>query len=148
VKTTLRTQAQRAGNLSVPVDVAELGAHVAERGTLAYVLTGGDDGRPHAVSVRVTRTGDRFECGAGNRTAANAVARPLVSLLWPARDDDDYSLIVDGDAQVHTVDGEQRLVVTATRAVLHRTVPAAAGVRGANDCVSLDAASFDASQVG
>jgi hypothetical protein len=134
--------------MSVPVDVTELGAHVAERGTLAYVLTVSDDGRPHAVSVRVTADGGRFECGAGNRTAANAAARPLVSLLWAARDDDDYSLIVDGEASVQTVDGEKRLVVTATRAILHRTVPAEAGVGRANDCVQLDATSFDASQVG
>src|SRR5215468_10832361 len=114
--------------MSVPVDVNELGAHVAERGNLAYLLTGSDDGRPHAVSVRVTRDSDRFDCGAGNRTAANVKARPLVSLLWPARNDDDYSLIVDGEAKVQTVDGETRLLITATRAVLHRTVPGDAGV--------------------
>ena len=132
----------------MPVDVAELGAHVADRGTLAYVLTVSDDGGPHAVSVRVAADRGRLECGAGNRTAANAAARPLVSLLWPARDDDDYALIVDGDAQVQTVDGQKRLVVTATRAVLHRTVPAEAGAGPVNDCVPVDATSFDASQVG
>jgi hypothetical protein len=133
--------------VSVPVDVSELAAHVEDRGTLAYVLTGGDDGRPHAVSVRVALDGDRFECGAGNRTAANAAARPLVSLFWAARNDDDYSLIVDGEAQVRTIDGEQRLVITPTRAVLHRTVPAASGAGRSNDCVPLDAPSSNA-QVG
>jgi len=36
----------------------------------------------------------------GRRSTANAAARPAVSLLYPVRTDDDYSLIVDGTAAV------------------------------------------------
>ncbi len=36
----------------------------------------------------------------GRRSAANKAARPAVSLLYPVRTDDDYSLIVDGTAAV------------------------------------------------
>jgi hypothetical protein len=114
--------------MSVPVDVTDLAAHVADRGAVGYLLTTSDDLRPHATALAFTLEGATFTCDAGNRTVANVGARPNVSLLWPARDDGDFSLIVDGDARV-TGDGpDRRVVVTATRAVLHR--PAG--------CVTLD----------
>jgi hypothetical protein len=75
----------------------------------------------------------------GRRTAANASARPAVSLLYPVRADGDYSLIVDGIAAVQTGD-EPRLRLTPTKAVLHRPAaapqPAVAGSCSA-DCVPL-----------
>jgi hypothetical protein len=127
--------------MSVPVEVRDLAPHVSDRGAVAYLLTTGDDARPHAVAVAVTVDGDRLQCDAGNRTARNADARPLVSLLWPARTDDDFSLIVDGDASVVGTGDERRIVVVATRAVLHR--PAASPSTAtpgscASDCVPLD----------
>jgi hypothetical protein len=106
--------------MSVPVDVTDLAAHVADRGVVAYLLTTGDDGRPHATALALALDGATFTCDAGNRTAANAAARPNVSLLWPARTDDDFSLIVDGDARVTGNGPDRRVSVTATRAVLHR----------------------------
>jgi hypothetical protein len=105
--------------VSVPVDLGDLAAHVAERGTVAYLLTTSDDGRPHAVSTAFSVTERGFKCEAGNRTATNVEQRALVSLLWPARDGDDYSLIVDGDGTL--VGGNPwHVVVRPTRAVLHR----------------------------
>jgi Pyridoxamine 5'-phosphate oxidase len=108
--------------MSVPVAVADLGLHLAERGSSAYLSTVGDDGRPHLVAVALELDADTtmLRCDAGNRTADNVARRPLVSLLWPARTADDFSLIVDGDATVHGVGGDRRVVVTPTRAVLHR----------------------------
>jgi hypothetical protein len=54
---------------------------------------------------------------AGRHTTSNAVERPGVTLLWAAPPGRDYSLIVDGRARADS----GRLVVTPTRAVLHRT---------------------------
>jgi hypothetical protein len=49
-------------------------------------------------------------------TAANIASRPQVAILWPPRDTDGFSLIVDADAHV-----EASVVhLTATRAILHR----------------------------
>ena len=113
--------------MSVPVDLGDLGAHVAERGAVAYLLTVSDDGRPHAVRLPFDVVGGALHFDGGDRSARNAAARPNVSLLWAARHDDDYSLIVDGDAAVVGEGDARRVVVTPTRAVLHR--PAAATVR-------------------
>jgi hypothetical protein len=61
-----------------------------------------------------------------------------VSLLFPARADGDWSLIVDGTAVVAASDGGHRVAVTPTHAVLHR--PAAAPDPASScdaDCVTL-----------
>jgi hypothetical protein len=60
----------------------------------------------------------------GNTTAANAKARPEISLLFPVRTHGDYSFFVDGRAVVESGDGVHRLVLTPTRAVFHRHGPA------------------------
>jgi hypothetical protein len=109
--------------MSICVEVEDLAAHVAERGPVAYLCTAGDDSRPHTVAVVVEpgpSGAPALRCDAGNRSAANAAARPLVALLWPARDASDFSLIVDGDASVAGEGEARRVVVTPTRAVLHR----------------------------
>jgi hypothetical protein len=71
----------------------------------------------------------------GNRTRANAAARPLVSIVWAPIEALGYSLIVDGDA---AVDGES-LTITPTRAVLHRSAPPPGEATSAcgSDCVPL-----------
>jgi hypothetical protein len=56
----------------------------------------------------------------GRRSAANAAARPSVSLLFPVRAEGDYSLIVDGTAAVTSAGGGHWVRFTPTRAVLHR----------------------------
>jgi hypothetical protein len=74
----------------------------------------------------------------GQRRAANAAARPSVSLLYPVRLDGDYSLIVDGTAAVASQEEGHRLLITPTKAVLHR--PAAApdpASQCSADCVPL-----------
>ena len=109
--------------MSVPVPLETLRTALAERGGAAYVLTVSDDARPHAVHAALVWEGDRLAIDVGKRSAANAAARPSVSLLCPVRADGDYSLIVDGTAVVASDDGH-RLLITPTRAVLHR--PAAA----------------------
>lgn len=124
--------------MSIVVPVDGLRAAIAERGPGAYVLTVSDDGRPHAVHATLAWDGDVLVAEVGRRTAANAAARPAVSLLLPLRTPDDYSLIVDGAGTVD--DGPApRLRVVPTKAVLHRPAPAATPpVAGCGaDCVPL-----------
>jgi len=122
--------------VSIPVALDRLRAAIAERGPGAYLITVTDDARPHVVHVAVAWDGDRLVTAeVGKRTAANAAARPSVSLLYPLRAPGDYSLIVDGTAAVAAEDA-QRLSITPVKAVLHR--PAAAPDPAAacrDDCV-------------
>ena len=97
---------------------------VAERGPGAYVLTVSSDGRPHAVFLNVAWSDGRVVAEVGNTTAANAKARPEISLLFPVRGADDYSFFVDGRATIESGGGVHRLVLTPTRAVFHRQGPA------------------------
>jgi hypothetical protein len=124
--------------MSIPVSLERLRAAIEERGPTAYLLTVGDDGCPHAVHARLEWADDALVTDVGRRSAANAIARPAVSLLCPVRAEGDYSLIVDGVAAVVSRDGGGRVRITPTRAVLHRsaavpdpTSPCAA------DCVPL-----------
>jgi hypothetical protein len=124
--------------MSIPVPLEKLRAALAERGGSAYLLTVADDARPHAVHVPVRWQGDVLAADVGKRSAANASARPSVSLLYPVRQDGDYSLIVDGNAIVASHEDGQRLLITPTKAVLHRpaAAPDPAAACGA-DCVPL-----------
>ena len=124
--------------MSVPVPLPRLRAAVEQRGTSAYLLTVSDDASPHAVHVPLHWDGDVLVADVGRRSAANATARPTVSLLFPVRADGDYSLIVDGTAAVVSRDGGQHVRVTPTRAVLHRAavVPDLAASCAA-DCVPI-----------
>src|SRR5262245_21098649 len=106
--------------MSIPVALEQLRSALAERGDSGYLLTVSEDGRPHAVHVPLRWEADALAAEVGKRTAANAAARPKVSVLCPVRTDGDYSLIVDGTAVVQTRADEPRLLITPTRAVLHR----------------------------
>jgi hypothetical protein len=105
--------------VSLAVELGRLREQVDAYGPTAYLLSVGENGRPHAVIVRVAWAGDRLTASVGTSTAANATARPGVSLLWPPHDEGGYSLIVDGDATVRDDD----LWLRPTKAVLHRPAP-------------------------
>ena len=124
--------------MSIPVDLAQLGMAVTERGGSAYLLTVSDQGTPHAVHVSARLEGEQLVADVGKRSAANAAARPAVSVLFPARGDGDYSLIVDGAASVAQNGEERRIRVTPAKAVLHRpaVAPDPASTCAA-DCVPL-----------
>ena len=121
--------------MSVPIPLERLRTALAERAETAYVLTVSEDGRPHAVHAPVRWEGDLLAAPVSRRSAANASARPFVSLLYPVRSDADYSLIVDGTATVTST----ALLVTPVKAVLHRPAPAPDPARtsGDADCVPL-----------
>ena len=121
--------------MSVPVPLERLRTALAERAETAYVLTVSEDGRPHAVHAPVRWEGDALAAQVGRRSAANATARPFVSLLYPVRSEGDYSLIVDGTATVTAT----AVLVAPVKAVLHRPAaapdPARPGCEA--DCVPL-----------
>src|SRR5690625_954290 len=122
--------------MSVPVDLDRV-AEEMRKYPFAYLMTSAADGRPHAVAVSPVIDGSNLEVtGVGNTTRTNARERPAVALVWPPTDIEEYSLIVDGDAQVS---GES-VTVSSTRAVLHRPAPAPEGAGGSScgsDCVPL-----------
>ena len=120
--------------MSIPVSLETLRAASEERGPGAYVLTVSDDGRPHAVHAAVRWEGAVLAAEVGRRSATNAQARPGVSLLFPVRSDGDYSLIVDGTAVVEGTEDGQRMLVTPTKAVLHR--PAAVPLDPTSACTA------------
>ncbi len=113
--------------MSVKVDLEKLGDTLADF-PFGYLISVGDDFRPHTVAVAPT-----FADGAltieplGNTTQRNAGAHPVVTVLWPPREPTGYSLIVDGTAEAT----DAGLRVVPTRAVLHRSP------EGVHDCVSL-----------
>lgn len=124
--------------MSIPVDLDRLAEALAEY-RFAYVLTTGENMRPHAVMATPRLLDGQLRVtGPGRRTSANAEARPAVAVVWPPEQDSGYSLIVDGDA---TVDGDT-LSVVPSRAVLHRpAAPDATPAAGdcESDCVELNA---------
>ena len=127
--------------MSIPVALVALRAAVEERGATAYLITVSASGAPHLVHVALTWEGDALAAEVGKRTAANAAAHPAVSLLFPVRSPDDYSLIVDGAASVAGPPGAQRLLIAPTTAVQHRPAvsPDPAASCG-HDCVPVLAA--------
>jgi hypothetical protein len=113
--------------MSVAVDIAGLDERISEFGAAAFLVTVGDDGRPHITSVTIGRDGDRLTTRAGRRSRANLAARPTLTLLWPAAPGGAYSLLVDGEAE-GTGSGDDdapTIAVTPTHAVLHRVADAA-----------------------
>jgi Pyridoxamine 5'-phosphate oxidase len=129
--------------VSVSVDLQALRNRVGDFGSRAFLVTVGDDGRPHVVSVHVDTDGELLVVAAGRRTSANVAARPAVTLLWPAPTSvgvmvdatdtgcdrtpdsadfvalDEYGLIVDGAGEL--VDSDPPAVaIRPTAAILHR----------------------------
>jgi hypothetical protein len=103
--------------MSVGVELETLRSQIEAAGDAVFLLTVRDGQRPHAVSAVVTWDGDELVTAATSRSSSNVAASSTVTLLWPAAGQE-YALIVDGQARV---EGE-RLVITPTHAVLHRSV--------------------------
>jgi hypothetical protein len=108
--------------VSVPIDLHALRATADPLGDEVLLTTVDAASRPHVVSTLLRWEDGRIVVGAGRRTGANVSEHPIVTLLWPARHDGAYRLIVDGDARI---EGD-RVVITPTFAILHRV----AGVDG------------------
>jgi hypothetical protein len=118
--------------------VRDLRALVTERGPGVYLVTVSAPGGPHTVYTTARWDEGGIVAEAGTTTAANAAARPLVSLLFPVRTDGDYSLIVDGLATLDAGEHGARLRVSPTKAVLHRQGPSPDPTSSCGaDCVPL-----------
>ena len=84
----------------------------------AYLMTVTDDAQAHSVAVQpVVSDGVLHLSGVGRSTRGNIAQRSQVSLVWPPRDFDGYSLIVHGRAAA--VD-DSHVEIVPMRAVLHR----------------------------
>src|SRR5262245_23069505 len=110
--------------MSVPVALTNLEEAARERGPAAYIISVGETGTPHVVHAEVIARADGLVARVGGRTVANARARTGVSVLYPARHQDDYSLIVDAVATLEGTGNDLRLRLAPTRAVMHRPEPA------------------------
>ncbi len=106
--------------MSIAVDLDELPGKIAEFGW-AYLLTVRDDQRPHVVAVTPAWHGGSLTISVGRGTAANAAARPMITLCYPPSELTGFSLVIDGEA---TVD-DDTITVRPTAAVLHRPAPPA-----------------------
>ncbi|MDN5795293.1 MAG: pyridoxamine 5'-phosphate oxidase family protein [Intrasporangium sp.] len=122
--------------MSVPIDLAEL-ARTAAKHDFAYLVTTTEDGRAHLVAVQpvVEDRMVRVAC-LGRRTLANASARPQVTLAWPPRAAGGHSLFVDGTAEVRPGDDGDIIMVSPSRAVLHRPAPSPSPTDDPSACVS------------
>lgn len=115
--------------VSMTVELERLLEVASGFGTTPMLLTCDVDGRPRCTAVEVRWDGDIAYVRAGHRSVANAVERPLVSLLWPAPPGERFALLVDGDAlaarpdpprdDARKVGGE--VTVRVTSAILHVT---------------------------
>jgi hypothetical protein len=113
--------------MSIAVALADLPATTATY-RWAYLLTVRDDSSPHVVAVMPAwdDDGETLIADVGSRTAANARARPAVTLCYPPIHEAGYSLVVDGIADVDVdvdVDADRSLRLRPTGAVLHRPAP-------------------------
>jgi hypothetical protein len=102
--------------MSIEVALDRLPEAARGYATVPMLLTTDSDGRPRVSGVAVDWDGTEAVFRAGRRSVANAVARPLVSLLWPAPPGAPHALIVDGTAS-ETPDGALRLKPES--AILH-----------------------------
>jgi hypothetical protein len=125
--------------VSIAVALEELRAALEGFERAPYLVTIGDDARPHAVAVPWRWRDHELEAPAGNRSVANAAARRDVTLLWPANDPGGYTLIVD--ATVVEIEGtgagDNLIRVRPTRAVLHRPAAGPTDTACGADCVPL-----------
>ncbi|MHB1487891.1 MAG: hypothetical protein ACYCZM_10110, partial [Acidimicrobiales bacterium] len=90
------------------------------------------------VAVTLKWDGDNLRAGTGASTARYAGQRPEVCLLWPPFEAEGYSLIVDGSART-SAEGDRAFVTVApSKAVLHRSRPAADGTGSCgSDCIAV-----------
>ena len=101
--------------MSVPVALADLPTTL-EYYPWGYLVTVSPSLRAHSLAVPTRWSEGGLHATVGRSTAANAVDRPEVTMVFPHPQPGEYSLIVDGTAAM--IDGE--LVFTPTSAVLHR----------------------------
>jgi hypothetical protein len=123
--------------VSIKVDLGELAARIGEHG-FAYLVTVGTEGRAHVLAVLPHVDGDGLTIGGvGTHSVANVAINPSATLVWPPTTPDGFSLLVDGTATADEARSE--IVVTPTKAILHRPAIDAEGRRTGSDCAPVNA---------
>lgn len=128
-------------SMAKSVDLARLGELLTDY-RFAYLVTVGDDYRVRTTAITPSFDGARVDIGpVGTHGRENIAARAGVTLVWPAREVSEYSLFVDGHAELPE-DPAAAVLVTPTKALLHRPVFEAGTQRAVgtqHDCVQLKA---------
>ena len=101
--------------MSIPVTIEGIGAALADY-PWGYLTTVGDDQRSHSLAVPTVFRDGVFVVQPGKSSCRNVSVRPLVSMVFPHPAAGGYSLIVDGEAEMH---GDE-LLVRPSNAILHR----------------------------
>ncbi len=118
--------------MTMKVELGELAERLGEY-SFAYLVTVGDDGRAHLLAVLPELAGDALTIGGvGKHSLANVATHPTITLVWPPASPDGFSLIVDGTAKTGADDSV--IVVSPTKAILHRPAVDIAGKRTGSDC--------------
>lgn len=127
--------------MAAAVDLPRL-AEVLSGYRFAFLVTVGDDYRVRTTAITPRFDGTRLDIGpVGPHGRENLSRRNAVTLVWPATDVDQYSLLVDGQAEL-PADPAVPVLVTPTKALLHRPMfePGTQRAVGtAHDCVQLRA---------
>jgi hypothetical protein len=127
--------------MTTSVDLARL-AELLPGYDFAYLVTVGDDYRIRTTAITPVFDGARVDVGpVGAHGRENIAARAGVTLVWPAREVGEYSLFVDGQAELPDDPGAP-VLVRPTKALLHRPVFAEGTKRAVgtvHDCVQLKA---------
>ncbi|KAA1431691.1 hypothetical protein [Mycolicibacter arupensis] len=127
--------------MAASVDLPRL-AELLRGYRFAFLVTVGDDYRARTTAITPRFDGTRLDIGAvGPHGRENLSRRNAVTLVWPASGVDQYSLLVDGQAEL-PADPAGPVLVTPTKALLHRPMfePGTQRAVGtAHDCVQLKA---------
>ena len=122
--------------MSIAVDLDRLEQALADFGA-GYLLTTSPDGRVKAVTVEPACVDGILLVGPSEGSASNLSTNPTATVLFPPREAQGYSLIVDGTAAAT----DAGIAVTPQSAVLHRPAshsdgpPPPTGCQ--NDCTRL-----------
>lgn len=102
--------------MSIPVPLTELATALAPY-PWGYLVTVRDDLRAHSLAVPTDLRAGVLHADGGRTTCANIAQRPEVTMVFPHPSPGEYTLIVDGTAEV-TAAGS--VVMVPTSAILHR----------------------------
>ncbi len=121
---TISCWATTLSSMSIKVEVTELAAELERYGNAPFVMTSSGEGRPHIIQLLVRLVDGKILARPGRSCSRNIAVQPELSLLWPAFAEGEYSLIVDGVAEL--VDGDSaageapQMTITPKSGILHR----------------------------
>ena len=120
--------------MTMKVELGELAERLGEY-TFAYLVTVGDEGRAHLLAVLPELGGDALTIGGvGKHSLANVATHPTATLVWPPASAG--RLQPDRRRLGGAGDGDGEIVVTPTKAILHRPAVDTAGQRTGSDCAA------------